>query len=89
MCYIPASTNRNILMKDEKLSFLAPLTFVRQSLSDTNLSGARQCTSTFSNQSLPSHLLFDSFETRYTYFLCQSPNFHLFRILKFGFSYFL
>ena len=28
----------------------------------------------------------DSFETRYTYFLGQSPNFVLFRILKFGFS---
>ena len=31
----------------------------------------------------------DSFETRYTYFLGQSPNFVLFRILKFGFSDFL
>ena len=28
----------------------------------------------------------DSFETRYTYFLGQSTNFVLFRILKFGFS---
>ena len=28
----------------------------------------------------------DYFETRYTYFLSQSPNFVLFRILKFGFS---
>ena len=28
----------------------------------------------------------DSFETRYIYFLGQSPNFVLFRILKFGFS---
>ena len=31
----------------------------------------------------------DSFETRYTYFLGQSPNLVLFRILKFGFSDFL
>ena len=31
----------------------------------------------------------DSFETRYSYFLGQSPNFVLFRILKFGFSDFL
>ena len=31
----------------------------------------------------------DSLETRYTYFLGQSPNFVLFRILKFGFSDFL
>ena len=35
------------------------------------------------------HFLLDSFETRYTYFLAQSPNFVLFRILKFGFSDFL
>ena len=35
------------------------------------------------------HFLLDSFETRYTYFLGQSPNFVLFRILKFGFSDFL
>ena len=35
------------------------------------------------------HFLLDSFETRYTYFLGQSPNFDLFRILKFGFSDFL
>ena len=35
------------------------------------------------------HFLLDSFETRYTYFLGQSPNFVLFRILKFGFSNFL
>ena len=32
------------------------------------------------------HFSMDSFETRYTYFLGQSPNFVLFRILKFGFS---
>ena len=32
------------------------------------------------------HFLLDYFETRYTYFLGQSPNFVLFRILKFGFS---
>ena len=32
------------------------------------------------------HFLLDSFETRYTYFMGQSPNFVLFRILKFGFS---
>ena len=32
------------------------------------------------------HFLLDSLETRYTYFLDQSPNFVLFRILKFGFS---
>ena len=31
-----------------------------------------------------SKLLLDSFQTRYTYFLGQSPNFVLFRILKFG-----
>ena len=31
----------------------------------------------------------DSFETNYTYFLGQSPNFVLFRIWKFGFSDFL
>ena len=35
------------------------------------------------------HFLLDSFETRYTYFLGQSPNFVLFRILKVGFSDFL
>ena len=35
------------------------------------------------------HFLLDSFETRYTYFLGQSPNFVLFRILKFGISDFL
>ena len=35
------------------------------------------------------HFSMDSFETRYTYFLGQSPNFVLFRILKFGFSAFL
>ena len=35
------------------------------------------------------HFSMDSFETRYTYFLGQSPNFVLFRILKFGFSDFL
>ena len=34
-------------------------------------------------------LLLDSFETRYSYFLGQSRNFVLFRILKFGFSDFL
>ena len=32
------------------------------------------------------HFSIDSFETRYTYFLGQSPNFVLFRIFKFGFS---
>ena len=32
------------------------------------------------------HFLLDSFETRYTYFLGQSPNVVIFRILKFGFS---
>ena len=32
------------------------------------------------------HFSMDSFETRYTYFLGQSPNFVLFRNLKFGFS---
>ena len=32
------------------------------------------------------HFSVNSFETRYTYFLGQSPNFVLFRILKFGFS---
>ena len=32
------------------------------------------------------HFSMDSFETRYTYFLGQSPNFVLFRVLKFGFS---
>ena len=32
------------------------------------------------------HFSMDSFETRYTYFLGQSSNFVLFRILKFGFS---
>ena len=55
---------------------LALLTIVRRSLSDTNLSGGV----------LLLHFLLDSFETRYTYFLDQSPNFVLFRILKFGFS---
>ena len=35
------------------------------------------------------HFLLDSFETRYTYFLGQSPNFDLFRFFKFGFSDFL
>ena len=35
------------------------------------------------------HFSIDSFETRYTCFLGQSPNFVLFRILKFGFSDFL
>ena len=35
------------------------------------------------------HSLLNSFETRYTYFLGQSPNFVLFRILKFWFSDFL
>ena len=32
------------------------------------------------------HFSMDSFETRYTYFLGQSPNVVLLRILKFGFS---
>ena len=32
------------------------------------------------------HFSMDSFETRHTYFLGQSPNFVLFRNLKFGFS---
>ena len=32
------------------------------------------------------HFSMDSFETRYTYFLGPSPNFVLFRNLKFGFS---
>ena len=32
------------------------------------------------------HFSMDSFETRYTYLLGQSPNLVLFRILKFGFS---
>ena len=35
------------------------------------------------------HFSMDSFESRYTYFLGRSPNFALFRILKFGFSDFL
>ena len=40
----------------------------------------------FSQSLLLLHFLLDSFETRYTYFLGQSPNFVLFRILTFGFS---
>ena len=71
------------------LLLLAPLTVVSQSLSDTNLSGGIRRPAAYVNffkSLLLLHFLLDSFETRYTYFLGQSPNFVLFRILKFGFS---
>ena len=70
------------------VSFLAPLTIVRRSLSDTNLSVVRHPSAyvNFFKLLLLLHFSMDSFETRYTYFLGQSPNFVLFRILKFGFS---
>ena len=69
-------------------TFLAPQTIVRRSLSDTNLSGVRRPAAyvNFFKLLLLLHFSMDSFETRYTYFLGQSPNFVLFRILKFGFS---
>ena len=73
------------------VTFLAPLTIVRWSLSDTNLSGVRHPSAyvNFFKLLVLLHSSMDSFETRYTYFLGQSPNFVLFRILKFGFSDFL
>ena len=66
--------------------FLAPLTIVRRSLSDTNPSGIRRPAAyiNFFKLLLLLHFSMDSLETRYTCFLGQSPN-----ILKFGFSDFL
>ena len=60
----------------------------RRSVSDTDLSGVRHrlASGNFFKSLLLLDFLIDSFETRYTYFLGQSPNFVLFRILKFGFS---
>ena len=81
----------SLVPKEQELCFLlAPPTFVRRSLSDTDLSGIRRPSAyvNFFKSLLLLHFLLDSFQTRYTYFLGQSPNFVLIRILKFGFSEF-
>ena len=68
--------------------------FVRWTLSDTDLSDIRTSIRPVAYVNFFKllhllHFLLESFETRYTYFPGQSPNFVLFRILKFGFSDFL
>ena len=77
----------------DRVYSLAPLALVRRSLSDTDVSvvspAVRPSGGVYINFFKPLvllHFLLDSFETRYIYFLGQSPNFVLFRILKFGFS---
>ena len=98
-CYLVTNSNKRSYNDAFHLvPFLAPLTIVRRSLSDTNLSVVRRPASgvrrpsayvNFFKLLLLLHFSMDSLETRYTYFLGQSPNFVLFRILKFGFSDFL